>query len=162
LMRLIVKYRDPDRCTRTFELAWSHAQLEYRYRYSNRCCIPLRRTRQSFAVPEHSVAGAGERLRRSMLGQSRLWAGISGDLPLAAVSLTIVRAGLVRELLVYTCQRLRSEGRSGHSESGAGELRSAATAMLRLVEAHSLHTGGSAGGCPSKSDHISEEDRILS
>ena len=30
-MRLIVKYRDPDICSRTFELAWSHAQLEYRY-----------------------------------------------------------------------------------------------------------------------------------
>ena len=31
LMRLIAKYRDPDICSRTFELAWSHAQLEYRY-----------------------------------------------------------------------------------------------------------------------------------
>ena len=31
LMSLIAKYRDPDSCNRAFELAWSHAQLEYRY-----------------------------------------------------------------------------------------------------------------------------------
>jgi cellobiose phosphorylase len=31
LLFLITKYRDSNNCSRAFELAWSHAQLEYRY-----------------------------------------------------------------------------------------------------------------------------------
>ena len=51
-----------------------------------------------------------ERLRRNVLGQSRLWAyGISGDLPVAAVSVTDSEGlALARELLVaHTYWRLR-------------------------------------------------------
>ena len=81
-MRLIAKYRDPDVCNRTFELAWSHAQLEYRYLdIQGDAAFRFDELASHLLYPNIRFRAPAERLRRNVLGQSRLWAyGISGDL----------------------------------------------------------------------------------
>src|SRR6185503_12227332 len=109
-----------------------------------------------------------ERLRRNVLGQSRLWAyGISGDLPIATVSVTDSQGlALAREILVaHTYWRLRGfkadlvildREPSTYDQPLHQQLK-------RLVEAHSLHTGlDQPGGVfLRKVDQIPEEDLNL-
>ena len=126
-MRLIAKYRDPDICNRTFELAWSHAQLEYRYLdIQGDAAFRFDELASHLLYPNIRFRAPVERLRRNVLGQSRLWAyGISGDLPIAVVSVTDSQGlALAREVLVaHTYWRLRGlQGRPRHSESRAGQL----------------------------------------
>src|ERR1043166_2618514 len=103
-----------------------------------------------------------------MLGQSRLWAyGISGDLPLAAISIADSQGlNLVREVLVaHTYWRLR--GLKADlvilNREPASYEQPLHEQLQRLVEAHSLHTGVNQPGGVflRKSDHISEEDLNL-
>ncbi len=127
LMRLIAKYRDSDVCSRTFELAWSHAQLEYRYLgIQGDAALRFAELASHLLYPNIRLRAPVERLRRNVQGQSKLWAyGISGDLPLAAVSVNDSQGlALVRELLIaHTYWRLRRlQSRSGDSEPRAGEL----------------------------------------
>ena len=169
LMRLIAKYRDRDRSTRTFELAWSHAQLEYRYLgIQADAAFRFSELASHLLYPNIRLRAPVERLRRNMLGQSRLWAhGISGDLPLAAVSVNDSQGlGLVRELLVaHTYWRLH--GLKADlvilNREPASYDQPLHQQLLRLVEAHSLHTGVDQPGGVflRKSDHISEEDLNL-
>ena len=83
LMRLIVKYRDSEVCSRAFELAWSHAQLEYRYLgIQSDAAMRFAELASHLIYPNIRLRAPVVRLRRNALGQSRLWAyGISGDLP---------------------------------------------------------------------------------
>jgi cellobiose phosphorylase len=87
IMRLIAKYRDIDMCSRTFELAWSHAQLEYRYlRIRSDAAFSFAELASHLLYPNYRLRAPVERLRKNTLSQSRLWAyGISGDLPIAVV-----------------------------------------------------------------------------
>ena len=98
LMRLIAKYRDLDICSRTFELAWSHAQLEYRYLdIQGDAAFRFAELASHLLFPNIRLRAPVERLRRNVLGQSRLWAyGISGDLPIASSRLPIRRGWLWR------------------------------------------------------------------
>src|SRR5947199_10716576 len=103
-----------------------------------------------------------------MLRLSRLWShGISGDLALAAVSVNDSQGlGLVRELLVaHTYWRLH--GLKADlvilNREPASYDQPLHQQLLRLVEAHSLHTGVDqpGGAFLRKGDHISEEDLNL-
>ena len=103
-----------------------------------------------------------------MLGQSRLWAyGISGDLPLAAVSVNDSQGlGLVRELLVaHTYWRLHGFKADLVilNREPASYDQPLHQQLLRLVEAHSLHTGVDQPGGVflRKADHMPEEDLNL-
>src|SRR5262249_8136676 len=110
LMHLIEKYRDPDICNRTFELAWSHAQLESRYLdLQGDAAFNFTDLASHLLYPNVRLRAPVDRLRRNVLGQSRLWAyGISGDLPLAVVSVTDSQGlALAREVLIaHTYWRL--------------------------------------------------------
>ncbi len=169
LLRLIVKYRDRDFCHRTFELAWSHAQLQYRYlgirsdeafRYAELASHLL--------YPNQSLRAPSERLRRNTLGQSRLWAyGISGDLPLLVVLAADSQGlSLVRELLVaHTYWRLHGFKADLVilNREPASYDQPLHQQLLRLAEAHSLHTGlDQPGGVfLRKADQIPEPDLNL-
>ena len=166
LMRLIAKYRDPDICSRTFELAWSHAQLEYRYLdIQGDAAFRFAELASHLLYPNIRLRAPVERLRRNVLGQSRLWAyGISGDLPIAAVSVTDSQGlALAREVLVaHTYWRLR--GLKADlvilNREPASYEQPLHHQLLRLVEAHSLHTGVDQPGGVflRKADQMPEED----
>jgi cyclic beta-1,2-glucan glucanotransferase len=166
LMRLIAKYREPDICSRTFELAWSHAQLEYRYLdIQGDAAFRFADVASHLLFPNIRLRAPVERLRRNILGQSRLWAyGISGDLPVAAVSITDSQGlNLARELLVaHTYWRLR--GLKADlvilNREPASYEQPLHHQLLRLVEAHSLHTGVDQPGGVflRKADQMPEED----
>jgi cyclic beta-1,2-glucan synthetase len=169
LMRLIDKYRDADTCARTFDLAWSHAQLEYRYLgIQGDAAFRFCELASHLLYPNIRLRAPLERLRRNSLGQSRLWAyGISGDLPIATVSVADSEGlVLVRELLVaHTYWRLR--GLKADlvilNREPASYEQPLHQQLLRLVEAHSLHTGiDQPGGVfLRKADHIPDEDLNL-
>ena len=169
LMRLIAKYRDADMCNRTFELAWSHAQLEYRYLgIQGDAAFRFGELASHLLYPNFRMRAPMERLRRNTLGQSRLWAyGISGDLPIVAVSVMDAQGlSLVRDLLIaHTYWRLRgfkadlvilNREPSSYEEPLHQQL-------MRLVEAHSLHTGVDQPGGVflRKADHLSPDDLNL-
>ena len=169
LMRLIAKYRDPDICRRTFELSWSHAQLEYRYLdIHGDVSFRFDELASHLLYPNMQFRAPVERLRRNVLGQSRLWAyGISGDLPIAAVSVIDSQGlALAREVLVaHTYWRLRglkadlvilNREPSSYEQPLQHDL-------MRLVEAHSLHTGTDQPGGVflRRADQIPEEDLNL-
>ncbi len=169
LMRLIVKYRDPDVCSRAFELAWSHAQLEFRYLgIQSDAAMRFIELASHLLYPNIRLRAPAERLRRNVQTQSKLWAyGISGDLPLA-----VVWAGdsqglpLVRELLVaHTYWRLRGFKADLVilNREPASYEQPLHQELLRLVEAHSLHTGVQQPGGVFllKADQISAEDLNL-
>ncbi len=147
LMRLIAKYRDHDACTRSFELAWSHAQLEYRYLdIQSDAAFRFDELASHLLSPNIQFRAPVERLRRNVLGQAQLWAyGISGDLPLAAVSVADSQGlALARELLVaHTYWRLR--GLKADlvilNREAASYEQPLHHQLTRLVDAHSLHTG---------------------
>jgi cyclic beta-1,2-glucan synthetase len=169
LMRLIRKYRDAESCNRTFELAWSHAQLEYRYLdIQGHAAFRFDELAGHLLYPNAQLRAPVERLRRNVLGQSRLWAyGISGDWPMVAVSVTDSQGlDLAREMLVaHTYWRLRGFkadlvilNREPASYDQPLHLQ-----LKRLAEAHSLHTGlDQPGGVfLRKADQIPEEDLNL-
>jgi cyclic beta-1,2-glucan synthetase len=147
LLRLITKYRDTGICGRAFELAWSHAQLEYRYLdIEADTAFRFDELAGHLLYPNSQFRAPVESLRRNVLGQSRLWAyGISGDLPIAVVSVNDSQGlALARELLVaHTYWRLR--GLKADlvilNREPASYDQPLYHQLMRLVEAHSLHTG---------------------
>ncbi|MBI4446447.1 MAG: hypothetical protein HY645_11125 [Acidobacteria bacterium] len=169
LMRLIGKYRDPDICSRTFDLAWSHAQLEYRYLgIQSDAASRFSELASHLLYPNIRLRAPIERLRQNNLGQSRLWPyGISGDLPIVVITVADSHGlGSVRELLVaHTYWRLR--GLKADlvilNREPAGYEQPLHQQLIRLVEAHSLHTGVDQPGGVflRKADQIPEEDLNL-
>lgn len=166
LMRLIAKYRDLNICSRTFELAWSHAQLEYRYLgIQADAAFRFAEVASHLLFPNIRLRAPVERLRRNVLRQSKLWAyGISGDLPIAVVSVADSQGlTLARELLVaHTYWRLR--GLKADlvilNREPASYEQPLHYQLLRLVEAHSLHTGVNQPGGVflRRADQMPEED----
>ncbi|MBL0156211.1 MAG: DUF3131 domain-containing protein [Bryobacterales bacterium] len=169
LLRLIVKYRDPDVSSRAFELAWSHAQLEYRYLgIQGDEAMRFAELASHLIYPNIRLRAPAERLRRNVQTQSRLWAhGISGDLPIATVWVSdSLGLPLVRELLVaHTYWRLRGfkVDMVILNREPASYDQPLHQQLLRLVEAHSLHTGTQqpGGAFLLKTDQISDEDLNL-
>jgi cyclic beta-1,2-glucan synthetase len=166
ILRVVAKYRDSDICSRTFDLAWSHAELEGRYLdIQGDAAFRFAELASHLLYPNIRMRAPLERIRRNVLGQSRLWAyGISGDLPLAVVSVSDSRGQvLAREVLVaHTYWRLRGLRAdlvilncepSGYEQPLHQQL-------LRLVEAHSLHTGVDRPGGVylRRADQMPEED----
>ena len=70
LMRLIVKYRESDVCSRAFELAWSHAQLEYRYLgIQSDAAMRFAELASHLLYPNIRLRAPAERLRRNVQTQ---------------------------------------------------------------------------------------------
>ncbi|MBI1895791.1 MAG: hypothetical protein HYS04_04520 [Acidobacteria bacterium] len=169
LMNLIAKYRDSASYSRAFELAWSHAQLEYRYLgIQSDAGFRFDELASHLLYPNIRMRAPAERLRQNRLGQSRLWTyGISGDLPIVAVLVANEQVlNLVREVLVaHAYWRLRgfkadlvilNREPASYEQPLHQQLR-------RLVEAHSSHTGvDQPGGVFLRNaNQIPEEDLNL-
>jgi cyclic beta-1,2-glucan synthetase len=169
LLALVNKYRRAEAVSRTFEMAWTHGQLEFRY-----LGIGLAAARRFEELASHllypnpRLRASADRLLRNTAGQSHLWAfGISGDLPLLTVSVVDSRAlPLVRDLLLaHTYWRMRgfrADLLILDQESPSYD-RPLQQQLQRLIEAHSLHTGTNKAGGVFLRDWftMSEEDRTL-
>jgi cyclic beta-1,2-glucan glucanotransferase len=111
LLALIAKYRHKVSTARAFELAWTHAELQFRFlQIGPAAAQSYQELAGHLLYPNARMRPSSGRLGLNRLGQSALWAyGISGDLPM--VTATIANSSnlrLVRELLVaHTYWRLR-------------------------------------------------------
>ncbi len=111
LLSLIAKFRRADSVARAFEMAWTRAQLEFRY--LGIWHTPAHRFQalaSHLLYPNPRLRLPPDRLSRNRVGQAGLWQyGISGVLPMLAVTVSESRnTALVRELLLaQTYWRLR-------------------------------------------------------
>lgn len=111
LLLLVAKYNAPGAVSRAFEMAWTRAQLEFRFlRIGPGAAHRFQELASQMIYPSAKLRPPIERLFRNQLGQEGLWAyGISGDLPMLVVTLSDARnLSLVREvLLAHAYWRLR-------------------------------------------------------
>lgn len=147
VLALVAKYQRAEAVTREFEMAWTRAQLEFRYLgIGPAAAHRFEELASHLLYPNWRLRPPSDRLARNRLGQAGLWPlGISGDLPLLLVTAAEARhLPLVRELLLaHTYWRLRglrvdlivlnqedpSYDRPFHQQ------------LQRLAEAHSTETG---------------------
>ena len=111
LMTLVAKYRRKESAGRAFELAWTHAQLQFRFlQIGSTAAQGYQELAGYLLYPNARMRPSPGRLGFNRLGQSALWAhGISGDLPMVTVTIAdSFNLSLIRELLVaHTYWRLR-------------------------------------------------------
>ena len=111
LMTLVAKYRRKESAARAFELAWTHAQLQFRFlQIGSAAAQGYQELAGYLLYPNARMRPSPSRLALNRLGQSALWAyDISGDFPLATVTIgDSLNLSLVRELLLaHTYWRLR-------------------------------------------------------
>ncbi|MBE0660307.1 MAG: glycosyl transferase [Bryobacteraceae bacterium] len=167
LATLIENFRRPETVGRAFEMAWTRAQLEFRYlgigpavahRYQELAGHML--------FPSAALRPPSDRLMKNRLGQTVLWKyGISGDMPMLTVTIYSERQlMIVRELLTaHTYWRLRGFHADLvilNQESPSYDL-PLHQQLVRLIEAHSAETGlDRPGGVFLRDGHsIPEEHR---
>jgi cellobiose phosphorylase len=111
LMRLVEKYRRKESAARAFELAWTHAELQFRFLQIGPAeAQGYQELAGHLLYPNPRMRPSPGRLALNRLGQSGLWPhGISGDLPMLTATIAdSFNLGLIRELLLaHTYWRLR-------------------------------------------------------
>ncbi|HTW67790.1 MAG TPA: glucoamylase family protein [Bryobacteraceae bacterium] len=147
LLALVSKYQRQQIVTRAFEMAWTRAQLEFRYlgvgpAAANR----FQELASHLLYPNSRLRPVADRLIRNHLGQSVLWAyGISGDLPILAITAAEPRhLPLFREvLLAHSYWRLRGlrVDLLVLNQEGASYDQPFRQQLLRQVQAHASEAG---------------------
>ncbi|MGI8783988.1 MAG: GH36-type glycosyl hydrolase domain-containing protein [Acidobacteriota bacterium] len=168
LLELIEKYHDLSASIRTLEMAWTHAQLEFRYLGIQPEDAQRFQNLASHVLYPNARHRAVDRIRRNALGQSRLWAyGISGDLPIVLLALGDSNdLGLVREVLLahtyWRARGLKTDLVILNSEAPSYE-QPLKNQLMRMIQAHSLQTGmDQPGGVFLRTrDQMSAEDTAL-
>lgn len=169
VLALIEKYGEPRAIGRSLELAWVRAQLELRLlRIQPDDARRFQALAKHLLYPNARLRPPVERLEQNTLGQSRLWPyGISGDLPIAVVSIGESRdISLVRQVLqAHTYWRqhgLKSDLVILNEESSSYE-QPLNERLSRLIETYSIYTGvDQPGGVYLRSvDQIPEADLTL-
>jgi len=147
LMTLIAKYQRPESVAPAFELAWTRAQLQFRYLgIGPAAAHRFQELASHLLYPNARMRPQGDRVARSRLGQSGLWEfGISGDLPMLTVTVGDVRhLPLVRELLMaqtyWRWRGFRADLIVLNREGASYDL-PLRQQLLRQIEAHSSETG---------------------
>jgi cyclic beta-1,2-glucan synthetase len=103
LLQMVNKYNASEAIARAFEMAWTRAQLEFRFlRIGPAAAHRFQELASQMIYPNARLRPPAVRLLRNQLGQENLWAyGISGDLPMLVVTLSDTRnISLVREVLL--------------------------------------------------------------
>jgi cyclic beta-1,2-glucan synthetase len=146
-LNLVHKYMRAESVARAFEMAWTRAQLEFRFlRIGPGAAHRFQDLSSQLLYPSSRLRPAMDRLTRNHLGQAALWAyGISGDLPMLVLTVATARhLVLVREvLLAHAYWRRRgfkadvivlNQERPGYDQPLHQEL-------LRQIGAHSSEAG---------------------
>ncbi len=147
LLTVIAKYQHPESIAPAFELAWTRAQLQFRYLGIGAASAHrFQELASHLLYPNAQLRPASDKLTRNHLGQSGLWEyGISGDLPILLVTMSDVRQlPLVRELLMaqtYWRWRGFKVDLIVLNQEGASYDLPLRQQLLRQIEAHSSETG---------------------
>jgi cyclic beta-1,2-glucan synthetase len=169
VLALINQYCEMESCNRAFDAAWTHAQLEHRYLgIRTEEAQRFQELAAHMLFPNNRLRPNPERLRRNALGQSRLWAyGISGDLPVLVVTVADSHdLDKVREILLahnyWRVRGLKVDLVILNEEAGGYE-QTLQNQLMRLIQAHTMHTGvDRPGGVFLRSvEQIPEEDLTL-
>ncbi len=147
LLTLIAKYQRPESVAAAFELAWTRAQLQFRYLgIGPAVAHRFQELASDLLYPNPRMRPQGDRTARNRLGQSALWEfGISGDLPMLTITVGDIRhMPLVRELLMaqtYWRWRGFQADLIVLNQEGASYDLPLRQQLLRQIEAHSSETG---------------------
>jgi cellobiose phosphorylase len=147
VLALVAKYQHQEAVARAFELAWTRAQLQFRYLGIGPAeAHRFQELASHLLYPNARMRPQADQLTRNRLGQSGLWQyGISGDLPMLAVTVRDARhLPLVRELLLaQTYWRWRSfkVDLIILDQEGPSYDLPLRQQLLRQIEAHSSETG---------------------
>jgi cyclic beta-1,2-glucan synthetase len=167
LLDLINKYRRGESIARAFEMAWTRAQLDFRFLgIGPASAHRYQELASQLLYPNPRLRPPGDRLAKNRLGQEALWAyGISGDLPILTVTVSESHhLPLVREaLLAHSYWRLRGF----HADllilnqEGPDYDQPLRQQILRQIYAHAAQTGmDKPGGVFLRDWHtISEQGR---
>ena len=169
VLALALKYRGAGAVSRAFEMAWTGTQLEFRFLgIGPGAAHRFQELASQLIYPNPRLRPPADRLARNRLGQDGLWAyGISGDLPIVAITLSDARhLSLVREVLVaHAYWRLRGFRAdlvilNQEAPSYDQPLR---TQILQQIEGHAAEAGmDRSGGVFLRDWHaIPEEHRTL-
>ena len=164
LLALVDRFRHHDAIPRSFEAAWTQAQLEFRYLGIK--ASTAHRYQELLSPMIYPYAGmrpAAPRLLANKLGQSGLWVhSLSGDLPILLVTLSDSRGvGLVRDvLLAHAYWRMRGFSADvvivdQEPYSYEQPLRQE---IVRIIDAHRSHPGTQPGGAFLLDWHLLTED----
>ncbi len=147
VLALARKYKTAGAASRAFEMAWTRAQLEFRFLgIGPGAAHRFQELASQLIYPNPRLRPPADRLVRNRLGQAGLWAyGISGDLPMVVITVSDARhLLLVREvLLAHSYWRLRGFRAdliilNQESPSYDQPLRAQ---ILRQIEAHAGDAG---------------------
>jgi cyclic beta-1,2-glucan synthetase len=147
LMTLVEKYKRPESIARAFQMAWTRAQLEFRYLGIDPSAAHRFQELASHLIyPNARLRPPSDRLALNKLGQPALWGyGVSGDLPMLAVTIGDSRGlPLLRELLLaHNYWRLRGfrVDLIVLNQETASYEQPLRTQLLRQIEAHSTESG---------------------
>ncbi len=169
IMLLMNKYGDYHATERAMDFAWGSAQQQLQMLHIQP--DEARRFQQlasHLLFPNNLLRATGERLVENNKGQASLWAyGISGDLPIALVSIGDERdISLIRQMLqAYIYWRLRgfSSDLVILNEEAGGYDQPLQERLERLIQTHSLFNGTNQPGgiFLKKTSQIKELDIVL-
>jgi cyclic beta-1,2-glucan synthetase len=147
LVALVEKYKRPESLLREFQMAWTRAQLEFRYLGIGPSAAHRFQELLSHVIyPNSRLRSPSDRLVLNKLGQSALWGyGVSGDLPMVVVTIADARGlPLLRELLLahhyWRLRGFRADLIVLNQEAASYE-RSLQIELLRQIEAHATGEG---------------------
>jgi cyclic beta-1,2-glucan synthetase len=142
LLALIEKYKRPESVTRALQMAWTRAQLEFRFLgIDPSAAHRFQELASNLIYPNARLRPPSDRLALNKLGQPALWGyGVSGDLPMLLVTIADARGlPLLRELLLaHNYWRLRGfpvDLIVMNQETASYEL-PLRTQLQRQIEAH--------------------------
>jgi cyclic beta-1,2-glucan synthetase len=145
LLRLMGKYSDPHAIDRAMDFAWASAQVELRLlRIRPDEARRFQQLASHLLFPNPLLRPPAERIEENRKGQAGLWPyGISGDLPIALITIGEVRdISLVRQMLqAHTYWRrhgLMAELVILNEEAGGYE-RPLRERIERLIQTHSMY-----------------------
>jgi cyclic beta-1,2-glucan synthetase len=166
---LMRKYADPHALHRAMDFAWAAAQLELRVlRIQPDDARRFQQLASHLLYPNRLLRSAVETIEDNVQGQAGLWKyGISGDLPIALVTINEIRdVGLVGQMLqghaYWRMHGLMADLLIIAEEASTYE-RPMHERLEALIQAHSTHTGrDKPGGVFLRSaDQIPEADLTL-
>ncbi len=146
VLALLDNYGDGDAIERAVEVAWARSQLELRQlRIQPDAARRFQQLASYMLYPNARLRPATDRLERNRKDQSGLWAhGISGDLPIAVVTIGEMRdVGVVREMLqghTYWRHRGLKADLVILNEAPGGYERPLRDELAGLVHAYSMYS----------------------
>ena len=146
-LALVEKYGDVHAIQRQMDLAWNMAQLGMRrLRILPDEARGFQQLAGTMIHPGWQLRASEEQIKKNRRGQPQLWAyGISGDLPLALVTIGESRdMSLVRQVLqahaYWRLQGLKSDLVILNQEAGSYE-QPLKEELTRLIQGYAVHTG---------------------